>query len=210
MIKLLIADDHAIVRSGLRQIFAMTSDMKVVGEAVNGAEVLASLRQESYDVLLLDLNMPGISGVDLIARVRAHCPELSILVLSMHDQAQMVASALKAGATGYATKDCEPDTLFAAVRQVARKQRYIAPALAEKMVLEATLASPDAPHQRLSARELEVLCLLAKGLGVNEIAEKLVISNKTISTHKARLLEKMELGSVAELVRYAMQHGLLS
>lgn len=209
MIKLLIADDHAIVRSGLRQIFAMTPDLQVVGEAVNGAEVLESLRQAPYDVLLLDLNMPGISGTDLITRVRAHRPDLSILVLSMHDQPLVVASALKAGATGYATKDCEPDTLFAAVRQVARGQRYIAPALAEKMVLQTALQTRAVRHEVLSPRELEILRLLAKGLGVNEIAEQLTISNKTVSTHKARLMEKMELTSVADLVRYAMQHQLL-
>jgi DNA-binding NarL/FixJ family response regulator len=210
MTRLLIADDHAIVRSGLRQIFAMTPDLQVVGEAVNGAEVLDSLRQAPYDVLLLDLNMPGISGADLIARVRAHRPDLPILVLSMHDQAQVVTSALKAGATGYATKDCEPETLFTAVRQVARGQRYIVPALAEKMVLQATLRAPEAPHLLLSQRELEVLRLLARGLGVNEIAAELAISNKTVSTHKARLMEKMDLSSVADLVRYAIQHQLLT
>ncbi len=209
MTKLLIADDHAIVRSGLRQIFAMTPDLLVVGEAVNGSEVLESLRQAPYDVLLLDLNMPGISGTDLITRVRAHRPNLSILVLSMHDQPLVVASALKAGATGYATKDCEPETLFAAVRQVARGQRYIVPALAEKMVLQTALQTPAVRHELLSPRELEILCLLAKGLGVNEIAEQLTISNKTVSTHKARLMEKMEITSVADLVRYAMQHQLL-
>jgi DNA-binding NarL/FixJ family response regulator len=208
MTKLLIADDHAIVRSGLRQIFAMTPDLQVVGEAVNGAEVLDSLRQAPYDVLLLDLNMPGISGVDLIARVRAHRPDLPILVLSMHDQPSVVASALKAGATGYATKDCEPDTLFTAVRQVARGQRYIAPALAEKMVLQATLQAPELAHQLLSQRELEVLRLLTKGLGVNAIAEQLAISNKTVSTHKARMMEKLQLTNLADLVRYAILHQL--
>lgn len=209
MTKLLIADDHAIVRSGLRQIFAMTPDLQVVGEAVSGAEVLDSLRQAPYDVLLLDLNMPGISGADLIARVRAHRPDLPILVLSMHDQPPVVASALKAGATGYATKDCEPDTLFAAVRQVARGQRYISPALAEKMVLQATLQAPELAHELLSQRELEVLRLLTKGLGVNAIAEQLAISNKTVSTHKTRMMEKLQLTNLADLVRYAIQHKLL-
>ncbi|WP_342618235.1 response regulator transcription factor [Rhodoferax sp. GW822-FHT02A01] len=210
MINLLIADDHAIVRSGIKQIFALTMDIRVAGEAINGAEVLDSLRQGTYDVLLLDLNMPGISGTDLISRVRSHYPDLPILVLSMHDQPQVVSSALKGGATGFATKDCEPQTLFTAVRQVARMQRYVTPVLAEKMALEAALGAPSLPHHLLSPRELEVLRLLAKGFGVNEIAEELAISNKTVSTHKMRLMEKMNFFSVADVVRYAMQHELLA
>lgn len=210
MIDLLIADDHAIVRSGLKQVFALTLDLRVAGEAINGAEVLDSLRKNHFDVLLLDLNMPGISGTDLISRIRSHCPELPILVLSMHDQPQVVSSALRAGATGFATKDCEPQTLFTAVRQVARLQRYVSPVLAEKMALEAALGGPELPHHHLSPRELEVMRLLAKGLGINEIADELGISNKTVSTHKTRLMEKMNFVSVADAVRYAMQHELLA
>lgn len=210
MIRLVIADDHAIVRGGLKQIFAMSPDLKVVGESVNGSEVLECLRQEHFDLLLLDLNMPGISGVDLITRVKAHRPELPILVLSMHNEPQVAARALKAGANGYITKDCEPDVLLTAIRKVAARGNYIAPELAEKMVFDVTSTSLQPPHSLLSNRELEVLRLLTTGKGVNEIAEQLSISNKTVSTHKVRLMEKMNLSSMADLMRYAMQHDLLS
>jgi DNA-binding NarL/FixJ family response regulator len=210
MIRLVIADDHAIVRGGLKQIFALSPDLKVVGEAVNGNEVLECLRQEPFDLLLLDLNMPGISGVDLITRVKAHRPELPILVLSMHNEPQVAARALKAGANGYITKDCEPDVLLTAIRKVAARGNYIAPELAEKMVFDVTSTALHTPHSLLSNRELEVLRLLTTGKGVNEIAEQLSISNKTVSTHKVRLMEKMNLSSMADLMRYAMQHDLLS
>lgn len=210
MIRLVIADDHAIVRGGLKQIFALSPDLKVVGESVNGNEVLECLRQEHFDLLLLDLNMPGISGVDLITRVKAHRPELPILVLSMHNEPQVAARALKAGANGYITKDCEPDVLLTAIRKVAARGNYIAPELAEKMVFDVTSTALHPPHSLLSNRELEVLRLLTTGKGVNEIAEQLSISNKTVSTHKVRLMEKMNLSSMADLMRYAMQHDLLS
>ena len=210
MIRLVIADDHAIVRGGLKQIFALSPDLKVVGESVNGNEVLECLRQEPFDLLLLDLNMPGISGVDLITRVKAHRPELPILVLSMHNEPQVAARALKAGANGYITKDCEPDVLLTAIRKVAARGNYIAPELAEKMVFDVTSTALHPPHSLLSNRELEVLRLLTTGKGVNEIAEQLSISNKTVCTHKVRLMEKMNLSSMADLIRYAMQHDFLS
>lgn len=209
MIRLVIADDHAIVRGGLKQIFALVPDFEVVGEAVNGAEVLECLRHDPFDLLLLDMNMPGISGADLITRVKAHRADLPILVLSMHNEPQVAARALKAGANGYITKDCEPDILLTAIRKVAAKGKYIAPDLAEKMVFDATSTAQRPPHSLLSARELEVFRLLTTGKGVNEIATQLAISNKTVSTHKVRLMEKMQLSGMADLMRYAMQHDLL-
>lgn len=209
MIRLLIADDHAIMRSGLRQIFALMPEIDVVGEAVNGAEVLQRLRQDPFDLLLLDLNMPGISGVDLIGRVKAHRPDLPILVLSMHNDPHLAAQVLKAGADGYITKDCEPAVLLAAIRKVAAHGKYVVPDIAEKMVLDATVLSDRAPHQLLSVREFEVLRLLIAGQSVNAIAAQFSISNKTVSTHKLRLMEKMNLASMADLMRYAMQHKLL-
>jgi DNA-binding NarL/FixJ family response regulator len=208
MIRLVIADDHAIVRSGLKQIFALMPQLQVAGEAVNGAEVMTCLRDLGFDLLLLDLNMPGISGADLIARVKAHRPDLPILVLSMHDQPQVAASVLKAGANGYVTKDCDSDVLLTAILQVARGQSYIAPQLAAQMVFAAATSVPAEPHHLLSQREQEVMRLLVKGLSVNEIGQTLSISNKTVSTHKARLMDKMNLTSVAELVRYALLHNL--
>lgn len=209
MIRLVIADDHAIVRGGLRQIFATVPDFEVVGEAVNGAEVLDCVRQQEADLLLMDLNMPGVSGPDLITRIRAHRPQLPILVLSMHNEAQVAARVLKAGANGYITKDSEPDLLLGAMRKVAAGGKYIVPELAERMVFDVSLPDQQAPHSQLSDRELEVLRLLIAGLSINSIAEQLFISNKTVSTHKTRLMEKLNLTSMADLMRYAMQHGLM-
>lgn len=209
MIRLLIADDHAIVRGGLKQMLAQVPDFEVVGEATNGGEVLACLRQDPFDLLLLDLNMPGISGADLIARVKAHRTDLPILVLSMHNEPHVAVRALKAGANGYITKDCEPDILLTAIRKVVAHGRYIAPDLAEKMVFDATSMAQRPTHSLLSDRELEIFHLLASGKGVNDIALQLAISNKTVSTHKARLLEKLSLTGMADLMRYAMQHNLL-
>lgn len=206
MIAVLLADDHAIVRSGLRQIFALVGDIQPVGEATQGAEVLALVDKVPADVLLLDLNMPGISGADLITRVKAHRPQLPILVLSMHNEAQVAARMLKAGASGYITKDCEPDILVAAIRKVAAHGRYIAPEIAEQLVFEQTGRVDQLPHERLSEREWQIFRLLTQGRGVGEIAAELHISSKTVSTHKTRLLEKLNLSSVAELVRYAIAH----
>lgn len=210
MIRLFMADDHAIVRGGLKQIFALAPDLQVVGEAVNGGEVLDALRQQTFDLLLLDMNMPGVSGIDLIARVRAQRADLPILVLSMHNELQVAARVLKAGANGYITKDSEPESLLAAIRKVAGGGKYIDPELAQQMVFNDSTLDERPPHELLSDREREVLRLLIAGKGVNEIAEQLCISNKTVSTHKVRLMEKMHLASMADLMRYAMQNGLLA
>lgn len=208
MIRLLLADDHAIVRSGLRQLFSLVPDIRVLAEAVDGASVLEALRTELPDLAILDINMPGLSGPDLIARIKSHWPALPVLVLSMHNEPQVAARVLKAGASGYVTKDSEMDVLLAAIRRVAAGGKYIVPELAEKLVFDVSLGSGKQPHGLLSDRELEVFRLLAAGRGVNEIAEQLCISNKTVSTHKTRLMEKMNLSSTAELVRYALEHGL--
>lgn len=210
MIRLMIADDHAIVRSGLKQIFALMPEIQVVAEATNGAEVLERLRLDTPDLLLLDLNMPGIAGADLIQRIRAHWAELPILVLSMHNEAQVATRVLKAGANGFITKDCEPDILLSAIRKVADHGRYLSPDLAERVAFDAT-ASPESksPISILSERELEVFRQLTRGKSVNDIAGEMAISNKTVSTHKVRLMEKLELSSMADLMRYAMQHNLL-
>lgn len=209
MIRLVIADDHAIVRGGLKQIFALVPDFEVIREATNGGEVMDCLRQETFDLLLLDMNMPGISGAELITRVKAHRADLPILVLSMHNEVQVAARALKAGATGYITKDCEPEILMAAIRKVASRGKYIDPDLAEKMVFDISSSAEKPLHSLLSGRELEVFRLLTTGQGVNDIATQLSISNKTVSTHKVRLMEKLNLSSLAELMRYAMEHDLL-
>ncbi len=208
MIRLFVADDHAIVRSGLKQIFALATDLSVVVEAANGAEVLDGLRTHEADLLLLDMNMPGISGPDLIQRVKLQAPTLPILVLSMHNESQLAARALRAGANGYVTKDCEPDVLLAGIRKVAAGGKFIAPVMAEKMAFDSSSPVAGLPHTRLSDRELEVFRLLVSGMGSNEIAEKFCISNKTVSTHKVRLMEKLSVTSIAELVMYAVNHKL--
>jgi DNA-binding NarL/FixJ family response regulator len=209
MIKILIADDHAIVRGGLKQIIATTTDIVVAGEAAQGAEVIEKLRMCQVDLLLLDMTMPGISGVDLIRRVRTEQPALPILVLSIHNEAQVVARAVRAGATGYVTKDSDPDILLAAIRKLAGGGRFIDPKLIDVMVFD-THSSDAAPHEILSDREFQVLHLLAAGKSINAIAEVLVLSAKTISTHKMRLMQKLGLDNNAELIRYAIKHGLTS
>lgn len=208
MIRLLIADDHAIVRGGLKQIFALAPDIELVGEAANGPEVLQQLHDGVFDLLLLDMNMPGVSGVDLIARIKLGWADLPILVFTMHNETQVATRAIKAGASGYITKDSDPERLLAAIRKVSAGGRYIDPALAEQMAFDSTSPNRYLPHVLLSDREFEVFRMLVAGKGVNEIAEQLSISNKTVSTHKIHLMEKMNLTSVADLVRYAVQHGL--
>ena len=208
MIRVMIADDHAIVRGGLKQLFAVVKDIEVVGEAVNGAQVFDILRRTEADVLLLDLSMPGISGIDLITRLRTHFTELPILVLSMRNEPQVARQALKAGASGYLTKDNEPEMLVVAIRKTVAGGRFIDPLLAEQLVFDSE-QSGIAPHEQLSAREMQILSLLARGRSVNEIAAELMISNKTVSTHKAHLMQKMNFMNNAELVRYGILHGLV-
>jgi DNA-binding NarL/FixJ family response regulator len=184
-------------------------DIVVAGEAADGAELLERLRQEEFDLLLLDLTMPGLSGVNLIGRVRADHPKLPILVLSMHNELQVAKRVLQAGAAGYVTKGSMQETLIDAVRRVAAGGRFVDPLIAEQMMFEKSVPGEIAPHERLSERELHILKLFAKGRGVNEIAQELFISNKTVSTHKARLMQKLNFQNNAELVRYAADHGLI-
>ena len=209
MIRLLMAEDHAIVRGGLKQVFALTPDIKVVSEAANGAEVLHHVRHGKFDLLMLDMTMPGVNGADLIGRVKAIRQNLPILILSMHNDSHVVSRAFKAGASGYITKDSEPEKLLQAIRKVAGGQKYIDPVLAEQMAFDVAFPEQRLPHASLSNREFEVLCLLAMGRGINEIAKQLVISNKTASTHKMHLMRKMGFTSLAAIVKYAIQHELL-
>jgi DNA-binding NarL/FixJ family response regulator len=209
MIRLMIADDHAIMREGLKQLFALAGDLQVAGEAENGAMLLERLRQGDIDLLLLDMSMPGISGEDLIARIHTHYPQLPILVLSMHNEVQIAQRALRSGASGYLTKDRDPESLLAAIRRVAAGGRYIDAGLAEQIAFAASGLGPYSPHEALTDRELQVMRLLAHGLSVSRIATELAISHKTVSTHKARLMEKMDFTSTADIVRYAMSQRLL-
>lgn len=202
MIRLIIADDHPIVRGGLKHLFQLSLEIDVVAEADNSQQLLNLLKDNEVDLLLLDLNMPGCSGIELITHIRSHYPDLPILVLSMHNELQIVARALKAGASGYLTKDNEPEILLSAIRKVAAGGRFIDPKLAENLVFEFEGLVEIKPHEKLSEREFEVMQLLASGKSVNEIADALFISNKTVSTHKTHLLKKLHLNNITELVRY--------
>lgn len=207
MIRLLLADDHQLVRDGLKRILGAASDLEVAGEAANGDEALALVKANDYDLALIDMSMPGLAGIALIKRLRAEKPKLRILVLSMHGEDQYAARALKAGAAGYLTKDSASAQLLGAIRKVAAGGMLISEAAAASLVQAASSDAP--PHAALSDREFEVFRLLAAGRAPNEIAKKLHLSVKTVSTHKARVLHKLGLGSTAELVRYALEHRLL-
>jgi DNA-binding NarL/FixJ family response regulator len=204
MIRLLIADDHAIMRAGLVELFASQSEVGVLGQASSGAEVLALVRSTPADVLLLDMTMPGDCGVPLIVQLRQLQPALPVLVLSMNGDQLVVQRALESGASGYLTKGCDIVTLMTAIRSVAAGGRYIESALAQSMVL----GSGQAPHLSLSRREREVLVLLVAGHRLGEIADQLFLSAKTVSTHKMNLMNKLGVESNAELIRYAVLHGL--
>jgi DNA-binding NarL/FixJ family response regulator len=204
VIRILVADDHKIVRDGLKRILAGAADLEVAAEAANGDEALALVKAGEFDVAMIDMSMPGLSGMDLIKRLKIEKPKLRILVLSMHGEHQYAARALKAGAAGYLNKDSAAEALLGALRKIAAGGVHISEAAAASL-----LQSGDkSPHQTLSDREFEVLRLLVEGLGPTEIGDKLHLSVKTVSTHKARILEKLGLGSTADLVRYALDKKL--
>jgi len=207
VIRVLLADDHGLVREGLRGILAKGEDIEIAAEAANGDEVLALVRKQEFDLALLDLSMPGLSGIALIKRLKVEKPKLRILVLSMHGEAQYAARALKAGASGYLTKDSAAAQLLGAIRKIAAGGVQISEAAAAELIgASATGDSP--PHQALSDREYEVLRQIVAGRTITDIAEALSISVKTVSTHKARILQKLNLAGTAELVRYAIEQGL--
>ena len=208
MIRLLVADDHKLVREGLKQILAAAPGIEVTAEASNGDEALALAKGKDFDVALIDMSMPGLAGIALIKRLKLERPKLLILVLSMHGEAQYAARALKAGASGYLTKDSASEQLVGAIRKVAAGGVYVTDAAAASLMRSP--GAQDRPsHEQLSDREFEIFRLLAAGRGPTEIAEQLHLSVKTVSTHKTHILEKLNLGNSAELVRYALEHGIL-
>jgi DNA-binding NarL/FixJ family response regulator len=210
MTRILIADDHALVRDGLRRIIESTPGLEVAGEVTDGDEVVAKVRAGGFDVLLLDMSMPGKSGLDLIRHVKSIAPELRTLVLSMHAEEQYALRAIRTGAAGYLTKDSAPGQLVAAIQKVAAGGTYISGAVAEQLALGLSPAGAgDVPHKLLSDREHEVFLALVSGESVSAIAERIHLSVKTVSTHKSRILEKMRMTSLAELVRYAVAHRLI-
>ena len=209
MIRVVVADDHAIVREGLKRIVSSLAGMMVLGEAADGAEVMARVRELEFDVLLLDLSMPGRSGMELIRQVHAERPRLRILVLSMHQELQYAVRSIKAGASGYLTKESAPDQLEQAIRKIASGGAFVSAEVAQQLALGAMPGGQTLPHEGLSAREFEVFHLLVAGVSVTDAAARLNLSVKSISTHKPNLVHKMGLQSTAELVRYAMTHGLV-
>ena len=209
MIRLLITDNHAVVREGLKQIFSLTPDIEITGEAENGEEALQQVRDGAFNLLLLEINMPDVTGVELISLIHECRPDLPILVFSMHSEVRIATCALKAGACGFITKNSKPERLIEAVRKVSSGHKYIDPTMAEDMAISSIIPNRFLPHSLLSDRELEVLNLLAKGKGGNEIAKQLSISNKTVSTYKVQLMKKMNFSNMADLVRYALQHELI-
>lgn len=209
MIRALIADDHAVVRQGLKQILGDMPEMVVAGEATTGQEVLDKVRAETWDVVVLDISMPDRSGLDVLKQLRSERPKLPVLVLSMHSEDQYAMRVLKAGASGYLTKDSAPDELVKAIRKVVSGGRYVSSFLAEKLAFEIGTDSSRLPHETLSDREFQVLRLIAAGESVTEIAAELYLSVKTVSTYRARMLEKMNLATTAELIHYAMQNHLI-
>ena len=208
MIRVLVADDHAIVREGLKRILGDESDLVLAGEATNGHEVLAAVRAGGFDILLLDLSMPGKSGIELVKQVKDEQPRLKVLVLTMHEEDQYAVRAIRAGASGYLTKESASGQLVSAIRRIAEGRMHISHNIAEQLALDAQSRGEEAPHKHLSDREFEVFLLLVAGRSISDIAAKLHLSVKTVSTHKARILQKMDAGSVAELVRYAIHHRL--
>ena len=209
MTDIIIADDHAIIRDGLKQIISFVPNMSVVADAENGEELLQQLKKRDADVRVLDMSMPGKSGLALIQQVKALRPALPILILSMHQESQYAVQALRAGASGYITKNTASVQLIEAIRKVASGGSFISPAISEKIVRQMHKPELDLPHTKLTAREFQIFKMLVDGHGVNDIAKILSLSNKTVSTHKANVLQKMGMSTTANLVYYALKQGLI-
>ena len=209
MIRLLIADDHPVVREGLRRIVEDAPGLEVVAEVASGHELLTRLRQVAADIILLDVSMPGPGFLELLQRLRLEHPTVPVLVLSVHPEDQYAVRSLRAGASGYLTKDHSPEQLTEAIRRVHRGHRYVSQGLAERLAADLAVGVGEGQHELLTNRENEVLCLLGSGRQVKEIASTLQLSSKTVSTYRTRILEKMHAKSNADLVRYAALHGLI-
>ena len=209
MIRVLIVDDHAILRRGLRELLSDEFHGAAFGEASNAQQALEQLLKEKWDVALLDITLPGKSGLDLLKEFKAARPKLPVLILSAHSEDQFAVRVLKAGAGGYMTKESAPEELAKAVRKILAGEQYVSPALAEKLALRVRKDITLTPHETLSDREYEIMCLIASGKTVTEIAGELSLSPKTISTYRARVLEKLGVKNSAAIVQYAIRNGLV-
>jgi DNA-binding NarL/FixJ family response regulator len=210
MIRVLIADDHPVVRKGLKTILKDATDIKVEGEAGDGLEVMDKIREEDYDVVVMDITMPKLDGIETIARIKAEKPETAILVLSMNPEEVFGMRALKLGASGYLSKDSAPEQLISAIRKVASGRVYISQVLAESLAMSVSKGSPKLPHELLSDREYQITIMLAQGKALKAIAAELSLSVKTVSTHRTHILEKLKMNNNAQIVTYVLQNKLLS
>ncbi len=210
MLKVMVADDHRVVREGLKRIIEQSKDMQVVLEAADGAEVLAKVGKAKLDVVVLDISMPGRNGLDVLKQLKTKYPKLPILILSQHPEDQYALRALRAGASGYVTKDSAGDELVNAIRKVAGGRKIVTESQAEELVTNLGKKDGELPHKSLSDREYEILCLFGEGKTASHIAEELALSVKTISTYRTRILEKMKMSTSSELIRYAISNKLSS
>ena len=210
MIKVLIVDDHAVVREGLKRILEMRGDIAVTGEAANRDETLSKVRSESFDAVVLDLALGRDNGLEVLKHIKSEQPKLPVLILSMQPEEHYAARLLKAGAAGYMSKESAPGELVNAVIKVSNGGRYVSAAIAERLAFEIGSPTTDKPHERLSDREFQVFQMIASGKGLTQIADELGVSVKTISTHRARILAKMAIKNNAELIHYALKEGLIS
>lgn len=210
VIRILIADDHPVVRLGLKQIISEVKDMMVADEAQTGQEVLKKAGKNEFDVILLDISMPGRSGLDILHELRSKYPKTPVLILSIYPEDQFAVRVLKIGAAGYLTKESAPEELVLAIRRVAQGRKYISGTLAEKLATDLEFDSEKPVHENLSDREYQVLCQLASGKRLKDIADELDLSIKTISTYRTRILDKMKMNNNAEVIRYALQNKLVA
>jgi two-component system, NarL family, invasion response regulator UvrY len=207
--RVLIADDHAVVRAGFRQFLEADSSITVIGEAATGSETLDQLRKQAWDMVLLDIHMPDRSGLDILRHIQTGHPSVKVLVMSGLPEQQYAVNVLRAGASGYLSKDSAPEELMKAVRMVLAGRRYVSAALAEMLAADLG-GDPDKPmHARLSTREFQIFCKLAAGRGVSDIALELSLSVKTVSTYRSRILEKMNFRANADITSYALRNGLI-
>lgn len=209
MIKVLIADDHALFRDGLKRIFNETEDIDVVAEAVDGKDILKKIREYEWDIILLDINLPDINGLDILKRILLASAPACILVLSMYPEEEYAIRAIRSGASGYLTKDSPTDQLINVIRRLAKGGKYVNPELAEKLLFNPSLDSEMLTHTTFSDRELHVFRLIVAGESLTAIANRLSLSVKTVSTYRSRILEKMNMKNNAQLVKYAIQHRLV-
>lgn len=209
MIRILIADDHPILRAGLKTLLAECEDMTVTGEASSGAEAMGMINAAEHDVVLLDIGLPDMNGVDVLMQIKRRRPQLPVLILSMHPEEQFAVNLLRAGASGYVPKEAAPDQLVSAIRTVTNGRRYVSATLADSLARDVGEPAPQPSHITLSEREFQIFCKLAGGMTVSQIGTSLNLSVKTISTYRSRILAKMGMKTNADLTYYAIKNGIL-